>query len=340
MHPSADVPVLLVAFNRPEKTQRVFEAVRAAAPRRLYLAVDGPRPDVPSDVDRCERTRQVLDDVTWPCEVKRLYQTTNLGCKRGVSAAIDWFLAHEESGIILEDDCIPAADFFPFCAELLDRYRDTPEVMIIGGHNPLGRWDSANASYVFSRTAPIWGWATWRRAWERFDPAMSRWGEPEARALVRSRMPLAEYRVTSQKFDSVYEGRVDSWGFGWALAILINRGVSIMPARNLVTNIGFDSEATHTRRPSRREGAVPTYSMERPLLHPPSTTPDDRFEHAYFKICYPVVRRLVHTLPPSVQDRLRAGVYRATALARRASVTASRRQQQHQPVRSTLETST
>ena len=190
--------------------------------------------------------------------MKRLYQPSNLGCKRGVGAAIDWFLAHEESGIILEDDCLPAADFFLFCAELLDRYRDTPEVMMIGGHNPLGTWDAADASYVFSRTAPIWGWATWRRAWARYDAAMTRWGEPEARALVRSRMPLTEYRITSQRFDSVCEGRRDTWDFGWALAILINGGVSVMPARNLIANIGFDSEATHTRRPSRREGAVPT----------------------------------------------------------------------------------
>ena len=160
----------------------VLDAVRAAAPKRLYLAADGPRVDVPSDVDRCDRTRRVLEDVTWPCEVQRLYQTDNLGCKRGVGAAIDWFLTHEESGIILEDDCMPTVDFFPFCAELLERYRDSPEVMMIGGHNPLGMWDSTDGSYVFSRTAPIWGWATWRRAWSRYDPGLTRWAEPQARA--------------------------------------------------------------------------------------------------------------------------------------------------------------
>src|SRR3954447_15129302 len=118
MRRSVDVPLLMIAFNRPEKTQRVFEAVRAAAPRRLYLAADGPRADVPSDVDRCERTRQVLDDVNWPCEAQRLYQPENLGCKRGGGGVIDWFLAHEDGGIILEDDCLPTADFFPFCAEM------------------------------------------------------------------------------------------------------------------------------------------------------------------------------------------------------------------------------
>jgi hypothetical protein len=311
----------MVAFNRPEKTRRVLEAVRAAAPRRLYLAVDGPRADVPSDVERCERTRRVLDDITWPCEVQRLYRPNNLGCKRGVAAAIDWFLAHEESGLILEDDCVPAADFFPFCADLLERYRDTPEVMMIGGHNELGTWDATEASYLFTRTAPIWGWATWRRAWARYDPAMTRWGDPATRAAVRSRMSLTEYRIFSQKFDSVYEGRLDSWGFAWTLALLINGGVSVMPARNVITNIGFDSEATHTRRPSRREGVVPTHPIERPLRHPPSTTPDNSFERALFKKRFTLERRLVAALPPPAQHRFREAANRMMAAAERRAPT-------------------
>ena len=319
MAPPTDVPLLMLAFNRPEKTRRVFEAVRAAAPRRLYIAADGPRANMPSDAERCDRTRRMLDDVTWPCEVKRLYQPSNLGCKRGVATAIDWFLAHEESGIILEDDCLPTVDFFPFCAELLERYRDTPEVMMIGGHNALGKWDASEVSYVFSRTAPIWGWATWRRAWARYDPAMTRWGESGTRAAVRSRMPLAEYHVLSQKFDDVYEGHLDSWGYAWTLALLINDGVSVMPVRNVITNIGFDSEATHTRRPSRRVGAVPAHPIERPLRHPRSTTPDSQFERALFKNNFPLGRRLVAALPPSVQNRLRETVYRlAAAVEQRA----------------------
>jgi hypothetical protein len=307
----------MIAFNRPEKTQRVFEAIRAAAPSRLYLAADGPRSDVPSDADRCARTRKVLEDVDWPCEVQRLYQPSNLGCKRGVGAAIDWFLTHEESGIILEDDCLPVPDFFPFCAELLDRYRDSPEVMMIGGANPLGTWERSHTGYVFTHTAPIWGWATWRRAWAHYDPAMTKWGEPETREVARSRMPRTEYFIMSQKFDSVYEGRIDTWDFGWALSILINQGVSVIPAKNLITNIGFDSEGTHTRRPSRRESAVPTYSIEQPLRHPPSTKPDRHFERALLKNRFPFWRRLVATLPRPAQDQLREGMYRLVAAVER-----------------------
>ncbi len=322
--PAADTPLLMIAFNRPEKTRRVFDAVRAAAPKRLYVAADGPRVDVPSDVDRCDRTRHVLEDVTWPCEVQRLYQTENLGCKRGVGAAIDWFLTHEESGVILEDDCMPTLDFFPFCAELLERYRDDPEVMMIGGHNPLGMWDSTEGSYAFSRTAPIWGWATWRRAWSRYDPALTRWTEPKARALVRSRMPFTEYHITRQRFNSVHEGRVDTWDFGWAFAILINRGVSVVPGANLVANIGFDQDATHTRRPSRGESAVPTHPIDWPLRHPPSTTPDSRFERALFENRFPLGRRVVATLPPRARDRVRAAVHRAAALVVRVAALTER----------------
>jgi hypothetical protein len=321
VRPVPDVPLLMIAFNRPEKTQRVFEAVRAAAPGRLYVAADGPRADVASDPDRCKRTRMVLENIDWPCEVQRLYQTGNLGCKRGVGTAIDWFLDNEESGIILEDDCLPTPDFFLFCAELLERYRDAPEVMMIGGHNSLGAWDDSAASYVFSRTAPIWGWATWRRAWTLYDPAMTRWSEPEARALVRARMPGTEYRITSQRFDSVYEGRRDTWDFGWAFTILVNGGVSVMPARNLISNIGFDSEATHTRRPSPHEVDVPTHRLELPLRHPPSTTPDDRFERALYRHRFPFGRRLVAALPPRAQDRFRAAVYRLAAAVPHASHT-------------------
>jgi hypothetical protein len=308
----------MIAFNRPKKTQRIFEAVRAAAPRRLYVAADGPRRDVASDSDRCMRTRMVLENVDWPCDVQRLYQPSNLGCKRGVGTAIDWFLANEESGIILEDDCLPSPDFFPFCAELLERYRDTPEVMMIGGHNLLGVSESS-ASYLFSRTAPIWGWATWRRAWAQYDPAMTRWAEPEARAVVRSRMPAIEYRITGQRFDSVYEGSLDTWDYGWAFAVLVDGGVSAVPTRNLVSNIGFDTEATHTRRPSLHEGAVATHRLEFPLRHPHSTAPDNDFEQALFKHRFPLARRLVTTLPPRAQDQFREAVYRlAAALPRRS----------------------
>ena len=308
MTSAADVPLLMIAFNRPEKTSRVLEAVRALAPRRLYVAVDGPRADRPDEAERCARTRQVFDDVDWPCEVKTLFRERNLGCKHGVGTAIDWFLADAEAGIILEDDCVPTPDFFPFCAELLDRYRDAPEVMMISGHNSLGAWDQSGASYVFSRTTPIWGWATWRRAWALYDPALTRWADPRAREIVRARMPRTEFRITRQRFDSVYTQRRDTWDYGWAFAMLTAGGYSVIPARNLITNIGFDQEATHTTRPSPHEVNVPTYRLAFPLTHPASVGPDDDFERALFRHRFPVMRRMVTTLSPRIQAGIGAAI--------------------------------
>jgi hypothetical protein len=156
----------------------MFDAVRAAAPRRLFIAADGPRPDQPDDPDRCERTRQVFSGIDWPCEVRTQFQDGNLGCKRGVGTAIDWFLSerwtrHHRRGRLRADHGL-----FPVCAELLDRYRDAAEVMMIGGHNLLGAWDGGKAGYLFSRTSSIWRWATWRRAWAHYDETMARWADP------------------------------------------------------------------------------------------------------------------------------------------------------------------
>jgi hypothetical protein len=317
MSAAVDVPVLLMVFNRPEKTERMFDALRAAAPRRLFIAADGPRPDHPDDVDRCERTRRIFSGIDWPCEVRTRFQDGNLGCKRGVGTAIDWFLSEVDAGIIVEDDCVPTMDFFPYCAELLDRYRDAAEVMMIGGHNPLGTWDGGEASYVFSRTSPIWGWATWRRAWAHYDPTMARWADARARKAVRARMPRTEFRITSQRFDLVYEERRDTWDFAWSFATLIAGGVSVIPARNLVANIGFDEEATHTKLRWSNEDSVPTHRLAFPLVHPSSTTPDADFERALFRRRFPLPRRIAATIPAGAQERVRAALYRLTAATAR-----------------------
>ena len=309
MATGSDVPVLLIGFNRPEKTRRMLEAVRAAAPTRLFIAADGPRPDHPRDVERCELTRQAFAGIDWTCEVSTQLQDRNLGCKLGVGAAIDWFFSEVDAGVIVEDDCVPTIDFFRFCGELLDRYRDAHEVMMIGGHNPVVGWQG-RASYMFTRTSPIWGWATWRRAWAHYDPTMARWTDPRARAAVRARMPRTEFRITSQRFDQVYYGRRDTWDFAWAFAMLIAGGVSVMPSRNLVENIGFDEEATHTKHRLSNDANVPAQCLPFPLEHPSSTIPDDEFERALFRQRFPLSRRLVAALPDRAQDLVHAGLQR------------------------------
>ncbi len=310
----AETPVLMTVFNRPGKARRVLDAVRVAAPRRLYVAGDGPRPHVPTDAARCQQTRRLFDDVGWECDVKTLFRDENLGCKIGMSTAISWFLSLEGEGIILEDDCVPSPDFFPFCAELLERYRDVDEVMMIGGNNQLGEWGYDRYSYTFTQTTPIWGWATWDSAWATFDASMSAWADPAVRAYIRSTVPLAEYRSMSRQFDNVSAGRLDSWGNAWAFAMLRRSGLAAVAGRNLVENIGFDAEATHTKNRLSPTAKIPAASMDFPLVHPPAIEPSHEYDEAMFRVRFPLSRRIVSALPWSIQGPVRAVLQQATVV--------------------------
>lgn len=313
------VPVLMIVFNRPEKTRQAFEQVRKARPAQLFLAADGPRPDRPEDVARCEQTRAIVTAVDWPCTVETLFRDRNLGCKRGVEEGITWFFSQVAAGIILEDDCVPAPSFFPYCAELLERYRDAEDVMMVSGTNILGQWKPERQSYHFSYNYNIWGWATWRRAWARYDPAMSKWADPAVKDSIRRILGNQQFRRSRAQFDSVYEGRVDTWDWAWNLAMLAHGGVAALPARNLVTNIGFDHEATHTKNEWSQRAGLATHELTFPLTPPPTRAPDreyDRLVHAHHTSAY---SRLAALLPAAVQEPARTAFHKLTAMVPRRS---------------------
>ncbi|QJD78684.1 hypothetical protein [Spirosoma rhododendri] len=258
-------PVLFLIFNRPDTTQQVFERIRQARPARLFVAADGPRPTRPGEAALCEQTRQIARQVDWPCEVKTLFREENLGCKRAVSSAIDWFFSQVDAGIILEDDCLPEPTFFSFCTDLLDRYRDDDRVMHISGITFQARRDvTAGASYYFSGFASIWGWATWRRAWQRYtvDPA-------ENARHVSLTAPYFNQRLR-WILNEVITGRLDTWDVQWLVAIRRYNGLSIVPRISQVTNIGFGLGATHTVRKPRWLADLFTEPLEQPLVHPPT----------------------------------------------------------------------
>lgn len=170
--------VLLLIFNRPETTRRVFDQIRAQQPPRLYIAADGARPNRPEEAARCAETRAISTQVDWDCELHLLYRDQNLGCRRAVSEAITWFFEHEEAGIILEDDCLPADSFFYFCDALLEKYRHDERIHAITGTNLQMGKQWGEASYYFSRYTNIWGWASWRRVWKEYDSELSRYQLP------------------------------------------------------------------------------------------------------------------------------------------------------------------
>lgn len=283
-------PVLLMGYNRPRHLERVLARVRESRTPTLFLSVDGPRADRKDDVALTEASRGVAGRVDWPCELHTRFASENHGCKRSVETALDWFFAHVDAGIVLEDDCLPDASFFAFCTELLERLRDDEHTMMIAGHNQVGRIER-DTSYVFSRATPIWGWATWRRAWGRYDAALERWDVREIRRAIASRMSEEEFRLAAERFEAVRRRGYDTWDFGWELTVRSHDCLSAIPVVNLVENIGFGSGATHTTRPWRHERVARAGRLPRPLVHPRVVRPDEEHDRLLFECRFPPERR-------------------------------------------------
>ena len=278
---------MLVIFNRPDKTRRVLDVLRAVKPTDLYVAADGPRPDHPGEAEQCRLTRALISEIDWPCEVRTRFLEENLGCGRAVSSAIDWLFEHEEKGIILEDDCIPHTDFFSFCTELLDRYAQDERVMRISGFAPY----PARAypyDYHFSRRFYCWGWATWRRAWKHFVYDLETYDERELSEMIRAYFPFHHQRRPGlETLRKLKSGALRTWAFRWDIACFSQNGLAIVPERNLVKNIGVGKEgATHTRRRNPVFADLEVQPLELPLRHPPFVYHDGRPGRALEKILH------------------------------------------------------
>ncbi len=263
-------PVAFIIFNRPDRAARVFEAIARAKPEKLLVVADSPRPHRPDDVEKCAATRAVIGRVDWDCEVLTNYSVENLGCNLRVQTGIDWVFEQVEEAIILEDDCLPHPSFFPFCEELLERYRDDERMMMIGGVNFLGEWKTPHHSYYFSYFGGTWGWASWRRAWRLNDPQVKLWPQVlEARVLDHMFPDPTHCAYWKAIFQRVYEGdHGDTWDYQWLLACWINSGYRIFPETNLISNIGFGDDATHTFGESSWANMA-MQELSFPLKHPP-----------------------------------------------------------------------
>jgi hypothetical protein len=288
-------PVLFIVFRRPELTRSVWAAIRAANPARVYVACDGPRPDKPGEAEQVGLVRDVVDRDSAGLDVVRLYQPSNLGCGRGVSTAINWFFKHEPEGIILEDDCLPDPSFFRFCSSLLERYRDDTNVMQVAGYNPLGGPHAWSSDYVFSQYGWQWGWATWRRAWQHFDLAMSSWPDFKRTGLHRG-ANFGPARVAI--LDKTFRGDVDTWDYQWAYAMAGRWGLSAVPRVSLIQNIGLGEGTHYQEREGRPTETARAGALGHPLRHPSFIVPDPEFDRALVARHSPqhVVRRVLGRL--------------------------------------------
>ncbi len=277
-----ETPILLLVFNRPDVTSQVFEAIRAAKPTNLYVASDGARASKEDEQAIVDRVREIATNVDWDCEVKTLFREVNLGCKEAVNSGISWFFENVEAGIIFEDDTVPDLSFFPYCEELLIKYADDNRIGMISGNNHLPEYTLNSYSYLFSKFKWIWGWATWRRAWENQDLELKFRHSSQVTSIIQNMgyQPRSE-RLWLANIRKLEVKSVNTWDYQWFLAMGAHNQLSIIPRHNLVANVGFGvAGATHCAgdAPARY---TETKSLGLPLKHPKYVLPDFEHERLY-----------------------------------------------------------
>jgi hypothetical protein len=278
-----EAPVVIIFFNRPEATRVVFRAVAEVKPRKLLLVADGPRSFRPGEAALCSEARRIATRVDWPCEVLTNFSETNLGCQQRVISGLDWVFSKVESAIILEDDCLPQQSFFFFCQEMLTRYRGDTRIGMISGINFVAPRMMMEYSYYFSRIFHTWGWATWRSAWQHYDRYLREWPTIKRNEVLREVYPRdRDFEYWTNIFDRMHGGihgpATTTWDYQWFYTNLISNRLSIVPKVNMVTNIGFGKDATHTADPAGDGANLPSYSLEFPLKHPPHLIPMRSFD--------------------------------------------------------------
>ena len=280
-------PVLFLIFNRPDVTRQVFSRIREAKPSRLFVAADGPREGNFDDLSHCEECRKIIFEVDWPCEVKTLFRNENLGCKLGPSNAISWFFESVSEGIILEDDCFPSDSFFQYTSELLIRYRNHKNIMSIGGCS-LGYDGPSKNSYGFCGIMNMWGWATWADRANLIDYSISSWSLrrsnlPFLIALARMGWSGAPFRYGIYKFwtmifDKIVQNKLNTcWDYQWIYHGFMKRKISVFPTTNMIRNLGFGGNSTHTSDPKHPLGHLLEKNIQFPLVHPKSFSLDKKY---------------------------------------------------------------
>ena len=269
------IPVLILAFNRADLVIEAMKAIKEYKPERLYLECDGPRINRKGEKEAVEATRKaMIDAVDWPCEIKTLFREENLGCAHAVNNAITWFFEQEEYGVIVEDDIVVSQDFFRLCEDLLPRYRNVDKIMEISARNQSYRTDIDN-TYVYAQCYHCWGWATWRRAWEKMDMTMSATKRMTIPYLVK-RLGCFRGIMMYRYFNSAYRhlATFNSWATRWYMSILDNDGYVIVPGVNLALNIGMDGGAHYEKDDKDPYADLKLGNVEWPVVYNDDVKPD------------------------------------------------------------------
>ena len=295
-----DVPVALIFFNRPEPLKQVFDAIRKAKPTKLFLIQDGARESRPNDEINIEKCKDIVANIDWECEVHRNYSEVNLGCGMRIYSGISWCFEHVDRLCIIEDDCKPTLDYFIFCAELLEMYKDDQRVDMISGMNNLETYDITPYSYIFARTGSIWGWATWKRVWDTIDYDLSFMEETDAIRLIQNliqprRLANDLIKIGWKKYESLKSGdKLTSWSCERGINAYLHHGLTIVPHKNLITNIGLTEDSVHAVNSIKKIPKalqkiffMETFNLDFPLKHPKYIIQDVDFDRKINKMMNP-----------------------------------------------------
>lgn len=299
-------PVLFIVFNRPQLTKKVFEAIRKAEPIRLYIAADGPR--LQGELVKCNQVRDIVKEIDWDCTVQTLFREENLGCKIAVSSAISWFFENEEEGIILEDDCLPSESFFGFCSTLLEKYRFDERIGHIGGCNFQFGQIKGDGSYYFSELFYIWGWASWKRVWKNYDVDLSLFESFKTNNYIKNTAIYSLFeKYWLDCFENTANKNIDTWDYQYMFSNIINNRLAIIPNNNLISNIGFGEEATHTKEITVFSN-IPTMDIYN-LTHPKFMIPDLSADKYHMEITTEDMSKRKKSLLSKIWNRTKLKLY-------------------------------
>jgi len=278
-----DTPIAFFIFNRPELARLVFNEIAKIKPRILLVISDAPRETHPEDYGRVEASKKIIEEIDWDCNVLTNYSPTNLGCKDRLSSGLDWVFKNVSEAIILEDDCLPSPIFFQFCQDLLGKYRDIKKIGMISGCNFDFEGKDHMYDYYYSKNAHIWGWATWADRWNSYyDVSIKQWPsvkkDRQFKKLFGSKDEFSFWRT---QYEKVFRNEIDTWDIQWSFALKLNNLLSIMPNRNLISNIGFGPQATHTKIKSKL-ASIPFGHLNFPLRSPLKIEASDLKDRRYF----------------------------------------------------------
>ena len=296
------LPILFTIFNRADSTYQALQPIIKYQPQKLFISSDGGR-TIEEKLKINSLRSNVLKMIDWDCEVFTLFHDENQGCGMGVFSGINWFFDHIDKGVIIEDDCIVNESFFVFMEELLIRFEYDQRIGMIAGHNNF-EISGFSESYCFSKYAACWGWGTWKRAWQNMDINMKWKHDAKYYTAILKNRGFEGLEVTHWKYQIKYieNNYVSAWDWQWYFSLAANNQLCIFPKKNLVTNIGFDKNATHTRNIDR---VLLSYLLELPLMHPDYVLPDVSFDYQFYKLNNSFKNKIKRIIPISLKQLLK-----------------------------------